>query len=101
MSEDGDASTCYKHVNLIIGNGGRVKVSRGTGNIPQTITLRSLSLASPSAKLDLNANFITVIDPEWKRGKDWSPNATLESGTYNKVNGKITYLSRGTLILVR
>lgn len=101
MSEDGDASTCYKHVNLIIGNGGRVKVSRGTDNIPQTITVRSLSLASPSARLDLNANFITVIDPEWKRGKDWSPSATIENGTYNKVNGKITFLSRGTLILVR
>ncbi|MBQ3315151.1 MAG: hypothetical protein IJG70_04245 [Kiritimatiellae bacterium] len=101
MAADGDAKTAYQNVNLIIGRGGWVKVARGEGNVPQKIRLRSLWLSSASSKLDLNANFFEVYDPEWKRGRDWSPSATLIPGTYNRIDGEVIWLSRGSRVILR
>ena len=69
--------------------------------MPQKIRLRSLWLSSAGSKLDLNANFFEVYDPEWKRGRDWSPSATLIPGTYNRIDGEVIWLSRGSMLIIR
>ena len=101
MGEDGDASTCYANVNLIIGKGGNVVVSRGADNKPQEIRLRSISMTSSTSILDLGANTFVVTDPAWRRDKDWAPNATVNVSEYNKVPGKILWLSRGSMVILR
>lgn len=100
MDEDGDASTCYANVNLIIGKGGKVVVPRGADDKPREIRLRSLMLSSSNSTLNLGVNTFIVTDPSWRRDKDWvSRSVTVD--LYNKVPGKIVYLSRGTMIFIR
>ena len=101
MADDGDAKTAYQNVNLIIGLGGWLKVSRGAGNVPQKIRLRSLQLTEASSKLDLGVNFLEVADPDWRKDRDWSPSATVNVEAYNHVYGEILWLSRGSMLVVR
>ena len=101
MADDGDAKTAYQNVNLIIGLGGWLKVSRGAGNVPQKIRLRSLQLTEASSKLDLGVNFLEVADPDWRKDRDWSPSATVNVEAYNHVYGEILWLSRGLMLIVR
>ncbi len=101
MAADGDAKTAYQNVNLIIGHGGWVTVPRGSSNIPQEIRLRSLSMTSSTSILDLGANTFVVTDPAWRRDKDWAPGATVNVSEYNKVPGKILWLSRGSMVILR
>ena len=80
---------------------GWLKVSRGAGNVPQLIRIRSLSLTSPTSVLDLGANFLAVSDPAHRRDKDWAEGATVNVSEYNKVPGEIIWLSRGFMLIVR
>ena len=100
-ANDGDAKTAYQNVNLIIGHGGWVTVPRGSSNIPQEIRLRSLSMTSSASILDLGANTFVVTDPAWRRDKDWAPGAAVNVSEYNKVPGKILWLSRGSMVILR
>ena len=101
MAADGDAKTAYQNVNLIIGHGGWVTVPRGSSNIPQEIRLRSLSMTSSASILDLGVNTFVVTDPAWRRDKDWARGATVNVSEYNKVPGKILWLSRGSMVILR
>ena len=101
MAADGDVAKRYINVNLVLGTGGWVTVPRGSSNIPQEIRLRSLSMTSSTSILDLGANTFVVTDPAWRRDKDWEPGATVNVSEYNKVPGKILWLSRGSRVILR
>ena len=101
MEADGDVAKRYVNVNLVLGKGGWVTVPRDSSNIPQEIRLRSLSMTSSTSILDLGANTFVVTDPAWRRNKDWAPGATVNVSEYNKVPGKILWLSRGSRVILR
>ena len=101
MAADGDVAKRYVNVNLVLGQGGWVSVARDSSNVPQEIRLRSLSMTSSTSILDLGANTFVVTDPAWRRNKDWAPGATVNVSEYNKVPGKILWLSRGSMVILR
>lgn len=118
MSADEEDIAKWANVNLIIGRGARVKILRTGGSAsvltpPQTLKLRSLKLEASDSYLDLNANTLEVLDPDWKRcrgwanythGKKWTDYVTsgrIIRGSFEKWTGEIIFLSRGSVLRVR